>query len=105
MPKTALPERTLIQKMEALAKGNLVRTKRKDLKRDLKAGKRTIHILLLDPPKYVETMKLYDVLRAVPKYGRVRVEEVLRVCRVSPSKTIGGLTDRQRDEIISRLRH
>lgn len=104
MSKTALPERTLIQKMEALAKGNLVRTKRKNLKQDLKAGKKTIHILLLDPPEYVETMKLFDAMLAVPKYGRVSVDRVLKTCRISPSKTIGGLSERQRAEIVSMLR-
>lgn len=104
MPKTALPERTLIQKMEALAKGNRVRTKRKDLKQDLKAGKKTIHILLLDPPEYVDTMKLFDAMLAVPKYGCVSVDKVLKSCRISPSKTIGGLSERQRAEIISMLR-
>jgi hypothetical protein len=101
---TAAPERTTVQRMEALQRANEIRTKRATLKRDLKAGRSSIHLLLLDPPDYVETAKVFDMLLAVPKYGRVKVKKVLMVCRISPSKTIGGLSERQRAELISMLR-
>ena len=32
------------------------------------------------------------MLLAVPKYGRVKVNKILQQCRISPSKTIGGLS-------------
>ena len=44
------------------------------------------------------------MLLAVPKYGRVKVNKVLLQCRISPSKTIGGLSQRQRTELVSMLR-
>jgi hypothetical protein len=59
---------------------------------------------LLEPPDYIETAKVFDVLLAVPKYGRVKVNKVLTQCRISPSKTIGGLSQRQRDELVKLLR-
>jgi hypothetical protein len=34
----------------------------------------------------------------------VKVDKVLRMCRISPSKTVGGLSERQRVEIITYLR-
>jgi len=98
------PERSLNQRMDALARANLIRTKRAQLKRDLKAGRRSIHALLLDPPEYLETAKVFDMLLAVPKYGRVKVNKILAHCRISPSKTIGGLSERQRSELVSLLR-
>lgn len=100
----AVPERSLVQRLAALDRANAVRTGRRDLKRDLKAGRQSIHALLLDPPAYVATMKLYDAMLAVPKYGRVKVNKILGRCRVSPSKTIGGLSERQRDELVGLLR-
>ena len=42
------------------------------------------------------------MLLAVPKYGRVKVNKVLMQCRISPSKTIGGLSQRQRTELVGR---
>ena len=98
-PTTAAPERSLVQRMEALQRANEIRTKRAALKRDLKAGRASIHVLLLEPPEYIETAKVFDMLLAVPKYGRVKVNKVLQVCRISPSKTIGGLSERQRAEL------
>jgi hypothetical protein len=90
--------------MDALARANQIRIKRAQLKRDLKSGRLSIHQLLLSPPEYVETAKVFDMLLAVPKYGRVKVNKVLVQCRISPSKTIGGLSQRQRTELVSMLR-
>lgn len=100
----AAPERSLDQRMEALKKANEIRTDRAQLKRDLKAGRRTIHDLLLEPPDYVETAKVFDMMLATPKYGRVKVNKILQVTRISPSKTVGGLSMRQRTELVSMLR-
>src|SRR6187401_1818308 len=100
----AAPERSLVQRMEALERANRIRTQRAQLKRDLKAGRASIHDLLLEPPEYLETAKVFDMLLAVPKYGRVKANKVLQQCRISPSKTIGGLSERQRSELVSLLR-
>ena len=96
----AAPERSLVQRMEALQRANDIRSRRAQLKRDLKAGRQPIHELLLDPPDYLETAKVFDLLLAVPKYGRVKVNKILSQCRISPSKTIGGLSERQRGELV-----
>ena len=100
----ATPERSLDQRMDALKRANDIRTSRAKLKKDLKAGKASIHALLLDPPEYVMTAKVFDMLLAVPKYGRVKTNRILNQCRISPSKTIGGLSERQRAELVSQLR-
>src|SRR5919204_4049412 len=100
---SAAPERSLNQRMDALQKANVIRTRRAQLKRDLKAGRVSIHTLLLEPPDYLETAKVFDMLLAVPKYGRVKVNKILAHCRIAPSKTIGGLSERQRAELISLL--
>ena len=97
------PERSLNQRMDALQRANEIRTRRARLKRDLKAGRIKIHGLLLEPPEYLLTAKVFDLLLAVPKYGRVKVNRILTHCRISPSKTIGGLSDRQRNELVGFL--
>ena len=103
-PTAPVPERTHDQRMRALERANDIRTRRAQLKRDLKGSRVSIHDLLLEPPEYVETAKVFDMLLAVPKYGRVKVNKVLQQCRISPSKTIGGLSQRQRTELVSMLR-
>ncbi|MEA2252771.1 MAG: hypothetical protein QOG70_3013 [Solirubrobacteraceae bacterium] len=101
---SAAPERSLTQRLDALERANVVRTRRAQLKRDLKSGRASIHTLLLEPPEYIETAKVFDMLLAVPKYGRVKANKVLQQCRISPSKTIGGMSERQRTELVSLLR-
>ena len=90
--------------MRALGRANEIRTKRAQLKRDLKAGKVRIEKLLLDPPDWVLSAKAFDMILAVPKYGRVKANKILTQCRISPSKTIGGLSERQRAELVAQLR-
>ncbi len=90
--------------MRALEMANEIRTKRAQLKRDLKAGKVNIDALLLKPPEWLGSAKVFDIILAVPKYGRVKVNRILNQCRISPSKTIGGLSERQRAELVALLR-
>ncbi len=94
------PERSLDQRMEALKRANDIRVKRAKLKKDLKTGSAQIEGILDNPPEYVETAKVFDMLMAVPKFGRVKAARFLNQCRISQSKTVGGLSERQRAELI-----
>jgi hypothetical protein len=86
--------------MDALKRANDVRVKRAKLKKDLKEGKVKVEQILGNPPEYVSTAKVIDILMAVPKFGRVKAARLLNQCRISQSKTVGGLSDRQRQELI-----
>lgn len=101
-PKT--PERTHKQRMKALHRANKVRSDRARLKEDLKKGEVDIAEVLEEPPGYIHTAKVIDLLMAVPQCGRVRTIKTLERCRVSPSKTVIGLTPRQRRELVDHLR-
>lgn len=102
--KMGAPDRSLNQRMDALKRANEIRSARAQLKRDIKAGRVQIHGLILDPPEWLATAHLFDFLMEVPKYGRVKVNRIINQCRISPSKTIGGLSERQRTEVVSYLR-
>jgi hypothetical protein len=97
------PVRSLDQRMEALQRANEIRVRRAQLKRDLKTGSTEIALVLLTPPDEVMTAKVFDMLLAVPKLGRVRATRFLNQCRISQSKTVGGLTERQRAELLALL--
>jgi hypothetical protein len=98
------PERSLDQRMEALKRANDIRVRRAKLKKELKDGRASIEDVLLDPPEYVETAKVLDMLMAVPKFGRVKAARLLNQCRISQSKTVGGLSERQRGELVGLFR-
>lgn len=97
-------ERLAAQRTAALAEANRIRVTRAQWKRDVKARRVSLRDLVVDPPEWAATMRLLVALRATPTFGRVKAVKLLQVCRVSPSATLGGLTDRQRVEVASMLR-
>jgi hypothetical protein len=97
------PARSPDQRMEALKRANDIRVRRAKLKKDLKIGRARIDTILREPPEYVATAKVFDMLMAVPKFGRVKATRFLNQARISQSKTVGGLSDRQRSELIGLL--
>jgi hypothetical protein len=99
----AAPSQRRQQQLEALARGNDVRSRRAQLKRDLKAGRRPIEEVLANPPAYLSSATILDLLIATPKRRRIKANKVLLRCRISPSRTIGALTERQRRVIVSEL--
>lgn len=87
------------QRRHALQQANQVRSERARLKRDLATGKVGLVEILAQPPACARTARVGDLLLAVPKIGSVKAGRILSRCRISDSKTVAGLTDRQRTEL------
>lgn len=100
---SSVPERSLVQRLHALERANEIRSKRARLKRDLKAKRRQLAPLVERPPDWLETAYVFDLLLAVPKVGRVKANRMLVAERISQSKTVGGLSERQRQALVTRL--
>lgn len=96
-----VPYRTAKQRADALEQANVVRTHRARQKRDLRAGRIAIVDLIDD--ELCQTMKVWDALIAMPKWGRVKVNRLLAREHISPSKTIGGLSHRQQSQLLQVL--
>src|SRR5712692_10130720 len=90
------PAKTLDQRLQALRQANEIRASRAALKRELASGRVRIEDLLAQPPDFARTAKVNALLLALPKIGPVRAARLLRQCRIAPSKTVGGLSERQR---------
>ena len=103
MSTTTAPPHSLDQCMEALARANVIRSRRATMKRDLKAGRVSASAIIADPPEWAETMTLFKLLLATPRYGHLMVNAALNRTGISPSKTLAGLTDRQREAILRHL--
>ena len=93
------------QRLLALAEANKVRQERAQLKRELAAGATAFAQVLADPPVCARTAKVGDLLLSVPGIGPVKTDRALAHCRIANSKTIGGLSDRQRTALINHLAH
>jgi hypothetical protein len=91
------------QRLEALRIANETRHLRSVLKRDLKAGRASVIPLLVNPPDWLATMKVLDALLATPGRGRVKANKMLKREGISPAKTVGNLSMRQRRALLLAL--
>jgi S13-like H2TH domain len=96
----AASNRSVVQRTEALAKANSIRLRRAEMKRELRAHRQPVAPLLIAPPDYLTAMKVHAFLMTVPMVGRARANRWLKQAGISPTKTIGGLSDRQRRELL-----
>ena len=87
---TQAPPRSLDQRMEALKRANDVRVRRAKLKKDLKDGRVQIESILDAPPEYVSTAKVFDMLMAVPKFGRVKAARFLNTAGSASRRPSAG---------------
>ena len=92
------------QRRSALRRANAIRKARAQLKRDLKSGRTRIETLLAEPPSYLLSASVSELVNAVPSFGPARTAQVLARCRISPTKTVGALSERQRVELAACLR-
>jgi S13-like H2TH domain len=90
--------------MRALRHANEIRIGRARLKRELASGRARIDEIIARPPEFAKTARVYDLLLALPKVGPARAARWLSQCRIAPSKTVAGLSERQRHELIGLFR-
>ena len=95
--------RSLERRMIALSHANQVRGLRAKLKQDLREGTVRLEQILATGADYVATAEVFDLLVAVPKIGPVKAGRLLTIARISPSKTVGALSERQRARLIELL--
>jgi hypothetical protein len=101
LPGGATPERSIEQRRTALKEANRIRSHRAVLKRRLHDGEASAAAALDDVD--CASMKLVTLLRALPKIGRVKANYFLNHNAISASKTLGGLSERQRGVLLEWL--
>lgn len=95
------PERD--QRLDALALANEIRFKRARLKKRIAVNPKLAAGLVWNPPEWALTMKVETVLQALPKVGPAKIGKMLKACEIASSKTVGGLSDRQRDRLAKEI--
>lgn len=91
------------QAASALERANEIRVKRAQLKRDIHADKQVAVEILLDPPEWCRSMKVTALLTAIPQFGQMRVDRVMRASGVPRAKRLGKLSVTQRLDLVDAL--
>jgi len=101
----AVRARSREQRLRALQQANETRLARAKLKKELASGKLELAQILAEPPACVRTARLRELLLVLPKIGPAKAGRILGQCGIAHSKTLAGLSDRQRAELRKLFRH
>jgi hypothetical protein len=104
VPREGRPRQGGPQYMRALERANQVRLARAELKRRIATGKIGVAAVLLDCPWEAESMAVADLLMSQRRWGQTRCRKFLAQLPMSEKKTIGSMTDRQRQTLVAMLR-
>jgi hypothetical protein len=99
------PQRSLDQRLAALERANHVRLQRAELKRLVKHEPSLALFQIRQPAPWSAGMRVEELLGAVPYAGPVLVHRWFIAAGVSWRKTLGGLTQRQRDALEQAVQH
>jgi hypothetical protein len=91
------------QHLRALHRANEVRLARAELKRRVAVGEITAGDVILEAPWEARSMSVSDLLMSQRRWGHQRCRRVLGQVPVSETKTVGSLTERQRNALADLL--
>jgi hypothetical protein len=91
------------QHLQALERANRVRLARAELKRRIESGATSAAEVILECPWEAETMAVADLLTSQRRWGQTRCRRFLAQVPLSENKTIGTMTDRQRNALADLL--
>lgn len=79
------------QALAALSRANEIRMARAELKRTIAAGKLSrgeVAEILRDPPPEIRGMRVAELMKALPGFGRTKCETVMKRAGAKPTITI-----------------
>jgi hypothetical protein len=91
------------QHMQALAQANRVRLARAELKRQVAEGEADVAGIVLECPWEAESMTIADLLMSQHRWGRTRCRRFLASIPMLETKTVGSMTERQRNALAAQL--
>lgn len=91
------------QHMRALARANQVRLARAELKRKVASEDLGVADVILECPWEAHSMAVADLLMSQHRWGQTRCRRFLAQVPMSETKTVGSMTDRQRQTLAAML--
>jgi hypothetical protein len=91
------------QRLRALERANAIRLARAELKRQIADGEVSVADVLLEPPPEAASWQVWDLLMSQRRWGSSRCRKFLWKNRITETKPVGALTERQRRLLASQL--
>lgn len=91
------------QHLRALARANEVRLARAELKRQVADGEISAAHVILECPWEAASMSVSDLLTSQRRWGSTRCRKLLQSVPISENKSVGSMTERQRQALAGLL--
>ena len=100
-----VPVRTEEQRASALLRAMEVRRERASLRQELKSGRTSGAEVIRSAQLAVQWQRIRVrwLLESLPGIGPARADSIMRRHAIAETRRLGGLTDRQRDELIGAI--
>lgn len=99
----AVPKLSTDERAQALAKAQEMRTKRMELRKELKAGKVALDEVLKRDDEIVSRMKVKYLLESLPNVGKITAEAIMTEIGINESRRVQGLGKRQKAMLLEKL--
>ncbi|HHY61366.1 MAG: integration host factor, actinobacterial type [Bacillota bacterium] len=100
----ALPELTDEQKREALKKAQEVRSKRAQIRAELKKGNMSLEEVLANAEdEVIGKMRVAYLLESLPRIGKVRARQIMEEIGIDENRRVQGLGVRQKEALLNKL--
>ena len=99
----AVPNLSKDERAKALEKAQEMRTKRMELRKELKAGKVTLAEVLKRDDEIVTRMKVKYLLESLPNVGKITAVSIMEEIGINESRRVPGLGKRQLAMLLEKL--
>ena len=100
----ALPKLSLEEKKKALKKAQEIRSKRAQIRQDLKQGKTTIREVLANlDDDVIAKMRVAYLLESLPRIGKIRTRKIMSDIGINETRRVQGLGNRQKQALLERF--
>ncbi|NLG84982.1 MAG: integration host factor [Firmicutes bacterium] len=100
----ALPKLTLEEKRKALKKAQEIRSKRAQIRQELKQGKTTLReVLAKIDDDVIAKMRVAYLLESLPRIGKIRTRKIMSDIGIDEARRVQGLGTRQKQALLERF--
>ena len=99
-----VPQLTPEERQAALEKAKAARSRRAEVREELKSGKMTLEkVLTMKDDPVAGRMKESTLIETLPGYGKAKAEKIMKELEIAESRRLKGLGERQQKALLERL--
>ncbi len=100
----AIPQLSPEERSKALQKAQQIRSKRMEVRKELKAGKLALEKVLNEADNEVYAkMRVKYLLESLPQVGKITTQKIMEEIGIDEARRVQGLGTRQKQQLLERL--